>query len=78
MNSGKRSRGAVVLATVAMVAAASGCSNKAEDSSSSSGGGDAGEVTPTDEQLEKLKKRTQFEKELTDLQTARDAASAKQ
>lgn len=39
---------------------------------------DAGEVTPTDEQLEKLKKRTQFEKELTDLQTALDAASAKQ
>jgi partner of Y14 and mago protein len=39
---------------------------------------DAGEVTPTDEQLEKLKKRTQFEKELNDLQTALDAASAKQ
>ena len=44
MNSGKRSRGAVILATVAMVAAASGCSNKAEDSSSS-GGGEAGDVT---------------------------------
>jgi ABC-type branched-subunit amino acid transport system substrate-binding protein len=45
MNTGKRSRGAVILATVAMVAAASGCSNKAEDSSSSGGGGEAGDVT---------------------------------
>jgi partner of Y14 and mago protein len=39
---------------------------------------DAGEVTPTDEQREKLNKRTQFEKELSDLQTALDAATAKQ
>jgi hypothetical protein len=45
MNSGKRSRGAVILATVAVVAAASGCSNKAESNSGSGGGGDAGDVT---------------------------------
>jgi ABC-type branched-subunit amino acid transport system substrate-binding protein len=43
LNTGKRSRGAVLLA-VAVVAAASGCSNKAQDNSSSSGSGAAGDV----------------------------------
>lgn len=35
---------------------------------------DAGEITPTPEQLQKLKKKTQFEKELAGLQATLDAA----
>jgi ABC-type branched-subunit amino acid transport system substrate-binding protein len=45
MNPGKRSRGAAILATLAVVVAATGCSNKAENNSSSGGGGGAGDVT---------------------------------